>query len=38
MLKSVMNVAEVIFTELSISVVANLGPKTVGIVAFPDEL
>lgn len=33
-----LNVAETIFTELSISVAANLGPKTVGIVALPDEI
>jgi len=35
---SVLNTAETIFTELSISVAANLGPKTVGIVAIPDKL
>lgn len=33
-----LNVAETIFTELSIAVAANLGPKTVGIVALPDDL
>lgn len=38
MLESVMNIAELIFTELSISVAANLGPKIVGIVAMPDHL
>lgn len=38
MLKNVMNITETIFTELSISVAANLGPKTVGIVALPDKL
>lgn len=38
MIEKVMNTTETIFTELSISVAANLGPKTVGIVAFPDEL
>ncbi|NLN70758.1 MAG: DegV family protein [Chloroflexi bacterium] len=32
------NVTEAIFTELSISVAANLGPKTVGIVAYPDKI
>lgn len=31
------NVHEVILTELSISVAANLGPGTVGIVAYPVE-
>lgn len=34
----VMNTTETIFTELSISVAANLGPKTVGIVAMPDKI
>jgi fatty acid-binding protein DegV len=38
MLESVMNIAELIFTELSISVAANLGPKTVGFVAMPNHL
>ncbi len=38
MLESVMDVAELVFTDLSISVAANLGPKTVGIVAIPDQL
>lgn len=38
MLESFMNVTETIFTELSISVAANLGPKTVGIVALPDKV
>lgn len=38
MLKDVMNTVEIIFTELSISVAANLGPKTVGIVALPDDI
>jgi len=38
MLESVMNITETIFTELSISVAANLGPKTVGIVALPDKI
>jgi len=38
MLESVMNITELIFTDLSISVAANLGPKTVGIVAIPDHL
>lgn len=38
MIEKVMNTTETIFTELSISVAANLGPKTVGIVALPDEL
>jgi len=38
MLESVMNITELVFTELSISVAANLGPKTVGIVALPDKI
>jgi DegV family protein with EDD domain len=37
MVDKTLNVVETIFTELSISVAANLGPKTVGIVAFPDK-
>lgn len=38
MIEGVLNTTEIIFTELSISVAANLGPKTVGIVAIPDKL
>lgn len=38
MVDTSLNTAETIFTELSISVAANLGPKTVGIVAIPDKL
>lgn len=38
MLDGVMNTTETIFTELSISVAANLGPKTVGVVALPDNI
>lgn len=38
MVDAALNTAETIFTELSISVAANLGPKTVGIVAIPDKL
>ena len=38
MLENVMNITETIITELSISVAANLGPKTVGIVALPDDI
>jgi DegV family protein with EDD domain len=38
MIEAVMNTTETIFTELSISVAANLGPKTVGIVAIPDKI
>ncbi len=37
-IEAVMNTTETIFTELSISVAANLGPKTVGIVALPDKI
>ncbi len=36
-LENVMNTTETIITELSISVAANLGPGTVGIVALPEE-
>ena len=38
MVEGVLNTAEIVFTELSISVAANLGPKTVGIVAYPEEI
>lgn len=38
MVEGTLNVAETVFTELSISVAANLGPKTVGIVALPDKI
>lgn len=38
MVHNIMNTTEIIFTELSISVAANLGPKTVGLVALPDKL
>ena len=38
MVDKTLNAVETIFTELSISVAANLGPKTVGIVALPDEV
>jgi fatty acid-binding protein DegV len=38
MANEVLNVVETIFTELSISVAANLGPKTVGIVAIPEKI
>lgn len=38
MVDTALNTAETIITELSISVAANLGPRTVGIVALPDEL
>ena len=30
--------SEIILTELSISVAANLGPKTIGLVAIPDKV
>lgn len=33
-----MNIVETIFTDLSISVAANLGPKTIGVVALPENL
>ncbi len=35
--KNILNCAEVIITELSTGVAANLGPGTVGIVAYPVE-
>jgi len=38
MVDEALNTTETIFTELSISVAANLGPKTVGIVALPEIL
>ena len=38
MITDAVNVTEAIYTELSISVAANLGPKTVGIVALPEKL
>ena len=37
MVEGTLNTVETIFTDLSISVAANLGPKTVGIVAVPDK-
>lgn len=37
MVDQALNITETIFTELSISVAANLGPKTVGIVALPEK-
>jgi fatty acid-binding protein DegV len=33
--KTVLNCKELIFTELSTGIAANLGPGTVGIVAYP---
>jgi DegV family protein with EDD domain len=38
MVDETLNAVETIFTDLSIVVVANLGLKTVGIVALPDEI
>lgn len=38
MVDKALNAVETVFTELSISVAANLGPKTVGIVAMPDQI
>lgn len=38
MAEEVLNSTETILTELSIAVAANLGPKTVGIVALPDSI
>ena len=36
--QKVMNTAEIIITDLSIGVAANLGPGTVGVVAYPIEV
>ncbi|MFN2303394.1 MAG: DegV family protein [Anaerolineales bacterium] len=38
MVEKALNCTEVIMTDLSISVAANLGPKTVGIVALPEKI
>jgi DegV family protein with EDD domain len=38
MLDSAANIIETVYTELSISVAANLGPKTVGVVAMPEDI
>jgi DegV family protein with EDD domain len=38
MVNGALNSTETILTELSIAVAANLGPKTVGIVALPNRL
>ena len=35
--KSVLRCRDIIMTELSISVAANLGPGTVGIVVYPSR-
>jgi fatty acid-binding protein DegV len=35
--KSVLNVRELILTDLAIPVAANLGPGTIGIVAYPVD-
>lgn len=35
--RSLLNIRELIMTELSIGVAANLGPGTAGLVAFPVE-
>ncbi len=37
-LREILNIREIITTELSIPVAANLGPGTVGIVAYPVDL
>jgi hypothetical protein len=34
-IKGKLNCQEILITDLSISVAANLGPRTVGIVAYP---
>ena len=33
--KGILNCKEIIFSELSIGIAANLGPGTVGIIAYP---
>jgi fatty acid-binding protein DegV len=38
MAEELLNTTETILTDLSLAVAANLGPKTVGIVALPDRL
>jgi len=38
MVEKALTCSEIIFTELSIPVAANLGPKTVGLVALPDKV
>jgi len=38
MVENALSCTEIILTDLSISVVANLGPKTVGLVAIPDKV
>lgn len=38
MLEKTVTAVETVFTELSISVAANLGPGTVGIVAIPEKI
>jgi DegV family protein with EDD domain len=38
MIQKTLNTVEIVTTDLSISVAANLGPKTVGIVAIPSKL
>lgn len=38
MAEALLNTTESVLTELSLAVAANLGPKTVGIVALPDRL
>jgi len=37
MVKDKFNVKDLIMTDLSISVAANLGPGTVGLVLYPTE-
>jgi DegV family protein with EDD domain len=38
MIQKTLNTVEIVTTDLSISVAANLGPKTVGIVVIPSKL
>lgn len=37
MVEGVFNIKEIIFSELSIGIAANLGPGTVGIIAYPVQ-
>lgn len=36
-LRGILNIREAVITELAIPVAANLGPGTIGIVAYPVD-
>ena len=38
MVEKALDCSEIILTELSLAVAANLGPKTIGLVAIPDKV